>query len=58
MQMSSVDVGMMPAKARTWQAAPSDAEGSLAWGWGALCGHTVLHTWLHLTCALTELQHT
>jgi len=46
----------MSAMARTWQAAPSDAEGCLAWGHRALYSHTVLHTLLHLTCMLRELQ--
>lgn len=44
MQMCGVDVGMMPATARTWQAAPSGAEGALAWGQGALYGHTTPHS--------------
>lgn len=52
--MCGVDMGMMPAM--TLQAAPSDAEGPLAWGQGPLYGHTVPHTLLHLTYVLPKLQ--
>lgn len=41
MQVCGVKAGMMPTRAGTWQAAPSDAEGPPVWGPGTLCGHTV-----------------